>query len=275
MRCSFEEKISVYADGQLSPEELPEVEAHLDSCASCSALLDDIISLKTEMEPASALKAAPLRRNILRSFKSRKKLRMTKILSSAAAAVVLLVSLPFFLQHFSPSNSETDQFGSPEAAATNATYSLAPSSGENLSEIELYFSDPAHAGQSSTIYGYTCVYLDNQQQPAADSSLAESDTKAAGESTEDTASYDAGTAYKYTVAVSGFTSDAQKITLRKALISLSAPAASNILITDDGSIPLNIFSALQLISSYHLDIQILYAPGENSLESHTIKLQMN
>src|SRR5512132_134530 len=58
MTCiDFAESISALADGTLDPAERPRVEAHIEACAECRALLDDLRALRRE---ASALPREPL-----------------------------------------------------------------------------------------------------------------------------------------------------------------------------------------------------------------------
>jgi hypothetical protein len=58
MNCAdFAEAISALADGSLDPAERPRVEAHLEACADCRELLDDLRALRRE---ASSLGAEPL-----------------------------------------------------------------------------------------------------------------------------------------------------------------------------------------------------------------------
>jgi len=57
MACEhFGEAISALADGSLEPAERPRVEAHLEACDDCRALLDDLRALRrsaASLEPAS------------------------------------------------------------------------------------------------------------------------------------------------------------------------------------------------------------------------------
>jgi hypothetical protein len=58
MTCEdFAEAISALADGSLDPAERPRVEAHVEACEDCRALLDDLRALRRE---AAALPRAPL-----------------------------------------------------------------------------------------------------------------------------------------------------------------------------------------------------------------------
>lgn len=54
---SFAESVSALADGSLDPAERPRVEAHVEACEDCRALLDDLRALRRE---ASALPVEPL-----------------------------------------------------------------------------------------------------------------------------------------------------------------------------------------------------------------------
>ncbi len=54
---SFAEDVSALADGTLDPADRPRVEAHIEACADCRALLDDLRALRRE---ASALPRDPL-----------------------------------------------------------------------------------------------------------------------------------------------------------------------------------------------------------------------
>jgi len=53
----FAEAVSALADGSLDPAERPRVEAHLEACAECRELLDDLRALRRE---ASSLAPEPL-----------------------------------------------------------------------------------------------------------------------------------------------------------------------------------------------------------------------
>lgn len=58
MACEhFAEAISALADGSLDPAERPRVEAHLEACDDCRALLDDLRALRRS---AASLEPAPL-----------------------------------------------------------------------------------------------------------------------------------------------------------------------------------------------------------------------
>ena len=58
MTCTdFAESISALADGSLDPADRPRVEAHIEACADCRRLFDDLRSLRRE---ASALPVEPL-----------------------------------------------------------------------------------------------------------------------------------------------------------------------------------------------------------------------
>jgi anti-sigma factor RsiW len=58
MTCDdFVESISALADGSLDAADRPRVEAHIEACDSCRALLDDLRALKRE---AASLQPAPL-----------------------------------------------------------------------------------------------------------------------------------------------------------------------------------------------------------------------
>jgi anti-sigma factor RsiW len=58
MTCEdFAEQISALADGTLDPAERPRLEAHLEACEDCGALLDDLRALRRE---AASMPSAPL-----------------------------------------------------------------------------------------------------------------------------------------------------------------------------------------------------------------------
>jgi hypothetical protein len=58
MNCTdFAESISALADGSLDPVDRPRVEAHIEACDDCRALLDDLRALRRE---AAAIKLEPL-----------------------------------------------------------------------------------------------------------------------------------------------------------------------------------------------------------------------
>jgi len=274
LECEYQEKISEYLDGMLEKDQAEELEKHFDSCPACSSFLQDMISIKAEMNGVGALKASGVRRAVMKKIKSEKEARFFKIASGIAAAVIIIVALPVFLGLFSQNTPNASDDGkSLNASATDITDT--GSVDKNSSELDLFFADAANAGQTKSIYGYTCTYQNASDTAIAPDAATEQTAEGSADYAETTQTSAAPVGIRYSIIVSGFDADAQKLTLRKALIALSAPASSDVLITQDGSIPLNIFDALQLISSYDVNIQILYNPAQNNLEAQRIQLVLN
>jgi hypothetical protein len=49
MEHHIDELVSAYIDNELSPEELHSVKAHLECCAQCNQLVEDLLSIQTEV----------------------------------------------------------------------------------------------------------------------------------------------------------------------------------------------------------------------------------
>lgn len=86
MNCPFEEDVSAFFDGELAGDDAARVHAHLASCASCRALLDDLQEIRGALAP-------------LQSMPSRSLWRRRISISIPAAAVLALVLLlaPFIV----------------------------------------------------------------------------------------------------------------------------------------------------------------------------------
>lgn len=55
MNCPFAEDVSAYFDGEVTAEERARVEAHLETCASCRAMLADFRDLRAAFHPVVPL----------------------------------------------------------------------------------------------------------------------------------------------------------------------------------------------------------------------------
>jgi anti-sigma factor RsiW len=86
MNCPFEEEVSALFDGELAGDEAARVEAHVTTCASCRALLDDLHAIRGTL--------APLQPIATRSVWRR---RVSVSLPLAAAIAIVLLLAPFLV----------------------------------------------------------------------------------------------------------------------------------------------------------------------------------
>ena len=97
MKCEFESRVSLLVDGELSPEEVARVEAHVAGCEGCRQLERDLLHLGQAVrayDPALDRTAAEAFGSVMAaSGGGFWKRRVTIPLSLAAAAMLALVSL--------------------------------------------------------------------------------------------------------------------------------------------------------------------------------------
>lgn len=88
MNCPFEEEVSALFDDALGPEDASRVRAHLESCATCRALLEDLQSIRGTLDPLRTA-GVPARRPLWR--------RQVRMPLPAAAVLALLVLVAPFI----------------------------------------------------------------------------------------------------------------------------------------------------------------------------------
>ena len=105
MTCDWVPKLDLYVDGELSADELTEVEAHLRACPTCGADALSRLQLK-RMTKAAGRRFSPsqeFRQRIeLKIGRAKRPLwmwRWTPVLAAAAALVLMLIPASFWLQH--------------------------------------------------------------------------------------------------------------------------------------------------------------------------------
>ncbi len=103
--CENQRRISAYHDGELPPAEAAELERHLVRCDACAEELRKLCAMSHLLSSAIDVRQVPAEamdrwRGSLRPGRDRVILRMTEMLSAAAAAV-LLVCMTMLWQQWS------------------------------------------------------------------------------------------------------------------------------------------------------------------------------
>lgn len=125
MTCPMESRVSQLHDGELSPAELAEVQAHLGGCEACRAALRAYRRMSAVFDHAEPVRFAPearleLRRRLLRSARWGVAARWARPVA-VAAAMILALGIPLLV--WTPAEST-----SPLTAgqASSATASVLP-----------------------------------------------------------------------------------------------------------------------------------------------------
>jgi len=101
--CENERKLSAYHDGELPAPEAAELEQHLARCETCAAELRNLRAMSRLLSSAVDVQQVPpgamdrWRRSV-RPGRDRVILRMTEMLSAAAAAILLVCSAMLWQQ---------------------------------------------------------------------------------------------------------------------------------------------------------------------------------
>ena len=105
MTCDWVPKLDLYVDGELSGDELKEVEAHLQACPTCAADALNRMQLK-RMTQSAGRRFSPrpeFRLKIAQSLDAAKRprwaWRWAPVLAAAAALVLMLIPGAVWLQH--------------------------------------------------------------------------------------------------------------------------------------------------------------------------------
>jgi anti-sigma factor RsiW len=101
MNCvDWEERIALYAGGDLAPAEAPAVEGHVAECAGCQMLLGGLreslrLVREVHSEPVEAAHFAAVRARVLAELERApvRRWRLVWVPAMAAAAVVLLLAI--------------------------------------------------------------------------------------------------------------------------------------------------------------------------------------
>ncbi len=137
--------LDCYVDGELSPEEMARVQAHLDTCPGCRAYVDDALAIRaalpgveeTEVPEGFAEQVLEAVRSREAAAKPRRKTPWMKVLVPLAAcfALVLLVQSRTF------GGGSTESAAPPQSAAQDAAVPYAADSGGAAEEKSLARAD--------------------------------------------------------------------------------------------------------------------------------------
>jgi len=93
--CPYFQQISRYHDGELSPEQRADVEAHIGGCPACQDELRSLEQISGILGSWNSPDAPEylLARLHVAALRERAVMRMAKILTSAAAAIIVICAL--------------------------------------------------------------------------------------------------------------------------------------------------------------------------------------
>jgi len=102
--CEYQRQLSAYHDGELPAGQAAEVERHLSECERCAGELERLRGISAFLSAASASRYVPdaaMRRwrQSVRPARDRAVLRLTEMLSAAAAAVLILCASVLWQYH--------------------------------------------------------------------------------------------------------------------------------------------------------------------------------
>jgi len=132
--CEYQRQLSAYYDGELPAGQADDVERHLAECESCAAELEKLRGISAFISAASTTQYVPdaaMRRwrQSVRPARDRAVLRLTQMLSAAAAAVLILCTTILW-QHYANTSRPAQAEAWESAAVRTASPTIRTTAGQ-------------------------------------------------------------------------------------------------------------------------------------------------
>ena len=171
---NFAALLDPFVDGELSPDEMARVQAHLDACPACRAYVDDALAIRAAFPDAEdtpvpdGFSESVMARIRAETVSQKRKNRpwLKALASLAACCAIVLLAAPMFAHG---SKTEAAPAEAPAAAAASTERAMgfantaeetpAEESREDLASSELYDAAPAPSAADSGATAY-CTEAD-------------------------------------------------------------------------------------------------------------------
>jgi hypothetical protein len=138
MDCKFTENISLLMDGELSSDQIPEVQAHLSSCTICQQAQGDFLLLRQKIQGYRHEPDANVQRQVLRNILGKERVPFWRRKISLPVPALALMALLFVALGLWAVSLRASKMPQPTATVRPAKPSGNPAPQENALDLSRF-----------------------------------------------------------------------------------------------------------------------------------------